>query len=211
MNRIPYFILPPPRIQHVGASASGAGGGVNKGGVKISGTQGLKQGVKQGGTQGGKQGGKQGGTHGLKRAVAPAARRRVGGGGVVNALAGELAKEREAPPGFVCLLFRPVYAEEPIDGLFTAEAYEPTEQCEELCSRGGLVPSERAGEAALAPGEGKSFQLQGKAAASLDTAYLAVRVFDSGRPHQSPLRLKFPMAGRGNDVRKLHLRAFLNR
>lgn len=137
------------------------------------------------------------------------ARRRVGGG-VVNAMAGGLETERSAPPGFVALLFRPVYADERIDGLFTAEAFEPTAQCEELCARGALIPAPAAGEMALAPGE--SFKVEGRLGVpSVDTAYFAVRIFDSGRPHSAPLRQRFPLASRGADVRKLHLRSFLTK
>jgi hypothetical protein len=142
---------------------------------------------------------------GVKRA----ARRRVGGG-VVNAMAGGLETERSSPPGFVTLLFRPVYASERIDGLFTAEAFEPTVQCEELCARGALMPAPTAGEVALASGE--TFKVEGKLGVpSVDTAYFAVRIFDSGRPHSAPLRQRFPIASRGADVRKLHLRSFLTK
>jgi hypothetical protein len=119
-------------------------------------------------------------------------------------MAGDLDIDR--PPGFVSLLFRPVYADENIDGLCTAEAYEPTPQCEELCERGALIPEGE--EVALSSGQ--SFKVEGRTGVPrIDTAYFASRIFDSGRQHRAPLRYRFPAGGA--DIRKLHLRSFLTK
>ena len=75
-----------------------------------------------------------------------------------------------------------------------------------------MSPSSLLPQVSLSPKEGKAFRVEGRSGVpSLDTAYFAVRIFDSGRPHAAPLRRSFPQAGRGADVRKLHLRSFLAR
>ena len=131
-------------------------------------------------------------------------------------LAGESAAKEGAKAkggGYVALRFRAVWddAEDAeIDGEVTAEAYEPTEQCESLVARGALVPCAKAtGEASLDPDQDLELIVEGKAAPSVEASYFVSRVHDVGRPHTSRLRAAFPPSSRAGGVRTLHLKRFL--
>jgi len=109
--------------------------------------------------------------------------------------------------------YRAVLEGEPYEGDVTAEAFEPTQQCEGLAAE-GLIEIDAEADAALSHirlVRGKQLVVEGRAADSADASFFVSRVHDLSRPHESPLRTSFPSANRGASIRKLHVRTYLQR
>lgn len=131
--------------------------------------------------------------------------------------AAAVAQDAHAARLFVCMRFRPVYEDEPLDADVTAEVYQPTEQLGELVAGrdvvrdGGVVDGSALVQ--LAPESGLSFKLAAEAQPSADATYFFTRVHDLAKPYTPPahgaLRTSFPPANRGAPLRKFHLRTYL--
>lgn len=55
------------------------------------------------------------------------------------------------------------------------------------------------------------WEVEGESAQSVEALYLLSRVHDLKQPYTSPLRVAFPPANRGPQLRKLHLRSYLTK
>ena len=122
----------------------------------------------------------------------------------------------EANSSFVCMRFRPVYDDEPIDADVTAEVYQPTEQLAKLVQRGvirdgGVIDG--SGHLGLDQSSGLSFKIGSTLQPTADATYFFTRVHDLAKPYVAPpfgsLQAAFPSANRGAPLRKFHLRTFL--
>ena len=116
---------------------------------------------------------------------------------------------------FVGMLFRAVYEHEKDlgDALVTAEVYQPTEQAAHLVNNKTLVPE---GDKKLVPSsDDVKFKINFEYQPTVDMSYFLMRVHDLGKPHKAltygPLATNFPIANRGAELRKFHLKGFLNK
>ena len=133
-----------------------------------------------------------------------------------------LAEQQRAAEGadaragelFVGVLFRAVYEGEAIDGDVTAEVYQPTKQATDLICDGKLVPAS-AGGARLVPSDAMAFKIGPKVEPTVDLSYFVTRIRDLARPYEPPacgvFRQAFPIANRGAELRKFHVRTFLQK
>ena len=112
---------------------------------------------------------------------------------------------------FVTMRVRAVYDHEDLDGDVTAEVYQPTPQGAELLQKRSLLPAVTLGHAALRPELKGEWEVDGEAAQSVEAIYLLSRVHDLKQPYTSPLRVAFPPANRGPQLRKLHVRSYLTK
>jgi hypothetical protein len=72
-------------------------------------------------------------------------------------------------------------------------------------------PSTRSTPPARSPELKGEWEVEGEAAQSVEAIYLLSRVHDLKQPYTSPLRVAFPPANRGPQLRKLHLRSYLTK
>jgi len=117
---------------------------------------------------------------------------------------------------FVGVRFRAVSDGEAFDGEVTAEVYQPSAQAVSLLSDGSFVPSEGGPPTRLLAAGNLSLKIGAEVEPTVDMAYMVARVHDVSRPHaplpSGPLRTAFPVANRrGAEVRKFHVRTFLQR
>jgi hypothetical protein len=119
----------------------------------------------------------------------------------------QAAATRDAGGAFLGLRYRAVMDGEDLPGLVTAEAYEPTQQCEELAATGLIGGDTAEGTIALVPE--KQLIIENRPAAGGDSAFFVSRIHDCSGPHTSPLRSAFPQGSGG--LRKLHVRKWLQK